>query len=154
MKVITIAGSHSNVGKTLLAEKLLKVLKGWSAIKVTLLHDGACPTGRDCGACSGLDSEFSIVSDKFVIEEKGKDTARFKAAGARKVLWLKARPAGLKEGLMKALSEFKGARGVIIESTSALKHINPDLAILVTGKDSILKPSARSILKKVDFIYG
>ncbi len=152
LKTITISGSHAKVGKTVLAERLFKILKGWSGLKVTLTHNGICPTGKNCGVCDELDSEFSIVSDKDRLNEKGKDTQRFKKAGARKVLWLRAKPEGLKKGLKKAVSMFKGAKGLIIEGTSVLKYVKPDLAILVKKKNSILKPSAKEIVNKIDLI--
>jgi len=152
LKIITISGSHANVGKTMLAEKLFKRLKGWSGLKVTVMHNGICPTGKNCGVCNELDSEFSIISDKNRLNEKGKDTQRFKKSGARKVLWLRAKPNGLKKGLKKAVSMFKGAKGLIIEGTSVLKHIKPDLAILVKRGNSILKPSAKEIFNKIDLI--
>ena len=152
LKIITISGSHARVGKTMLAEKLLKGLNGWSGLKVTVMHDGKCPTGRDCGVCKKIDSEFSIVSDKNKLMEKGKDTERFKKAGAQEVLWLRARPEGLKKGLKKAISMFKAANGLIIEGTSVLRYVKPDLAILVKKKNSILKPSAKEVFNKIDLI--
>jgi hypothetical protein len=136
----------------MLAERLFKRLKGWSGLKVTVMHNGICPTGKNCGACNELDSEFSIISDKDRLNEKGKDTQRFKKAGARKVLWLRAKPEGLKKGLKKAVSMFKGAKGLIIEGTSVLRYVKPDLAILVKKKNSILKPSAKEIFNKIDLI--
>lgn len=152
MKIITVSGAHSGVGKTTVIEGLLKMLKGWSALKITVAHNGLCPKGIPCGACDNLDSKFSLVSNRDVIEEEGKDTQRFKAAGARRALWLKARPEGLKEGFKRAIAEFENAKGIVVESTSILRYIKPDLAILVKKKDSILKPSAVRALKKIDLI--
>ena len=159
---ITVSGAHSGAGKTAVVERLLQELKGWSCLKVTLLHNGPCPTGRDCGACDKMSSRFSIISNKKTIEVQNKDTWRFKKAGAKKVLWLRAKPRGLKQGLKKAISMFsaeggfvsgeKDARGLIIEGTSVLKYLQPDLAILVKRRDSILKDSAQEVLKKIDLI--
>lgn len=143
MKIITISGAHSRVGKTKVAEMLLKRLRGWSALKVTVLHSGSCPIGRDCGVCNKVSSKFSIVSDKETIEEKGKDTQRFKKAGAKEVFWLRAKPEGLKQGLKEAISRFKGTRGLIIEGTSVLKYLNPDMAIFVKREHSIFPPTLR-----------
>lgn len=147
---------------------LLKELKGWSGLKVTVLHNGPCPTARDCGACDEIGSKFSIVSDKNIIEEKGKDTQRLKAQGAKEVLWLKAKPEGLKEGLKKAIAKFsakggtayggKNPRGIIIEGNSVLKYLKPDLAIFVKRKSSLFparireKKSAKYAFKKADLI--
>lgn len=152
MRLITVSGAHSGIGKTAVVERLLKTLKGWSCLKVTVLHDGSCPTGRDCGVCDELASKFSIISDKNLIEQDGKDTKRFKDAGAGKVLWLRSKPRHLKEGLTKAISKLNKARGVIVEGTSALKYLKPDLAIFVRRKGSGLKPSAKEAIKKVDLI--
>lgn len=151
MRIITVSGAHSSVGKTRVAEMLLRRLKGWSALKVTVLHKGLCPTGRGaCGVCDRLSSKFSIVSDKKTIEEKGKDTYRFKKAGAKEVFWLRAKPEGLRQGLKEAVSRFKGSPGLIIEGTSILKYLNPDMAIFVKREHSILKDSAQRVLKKID----
>lgn len=149
--IITVSGAHSGVGKTSLIEGLLKSLKGWGALKVTVTHrERECPVRKGCHTCDELDSGFSIISSKEIIETQGKDTARFKLAGARKVLWLKSKPEALKDSLKKAVTLFKKAKGLIIESNSALKYIKPDLALFVKNKNSLLKPSAREIINKID----
>lgn len=153
MKIITVSGAHSNIGKTTVIERLLEIFKGWSCLKVTLLHNGSCPTGRDCGACDKMSSRFSIVSNKKTIEVQNKDTWRFKKASAKDVLWLKAKPEGLKQGLKEVIAKFKGAKGIIIEGTSVLKYLKPDLAILVRKENSVLKPSAQEVLKKIDLVF-
>jgi len=159
MKIITVSGTHSGAGKTLLIEKLLKHLKGWSCLKVTVMHQGAsCPIGRNCGACDKLDSQFSIVSDRKILAQKGKDTYRFKKAGARQVLWLKSQTKeGLKQGLKKAIAMFGKSSGLIIEGTSVLKYLDPDLSVLLVRNDLPWKESAKEIFadgrlsKKADF---
>jgi len=151
--IITVSGAHSGVGKTKVAEILLRALKGWSALKVTVTHrEGKCPARKNCHTCDELKDDFLIISDKKIIEAKGKDTARFKEAGAKKTLWLKCRPRTLGEGLRKVIPLFKKAKGLIIESNSALKHLKPDLAIFIKNKNSILKPSAREIINKIDLV--
>lgn len=154
MRIITVSGSHSGVGKTKMVEILLRLLKGWSALKVTVSHsEGQCPVRKDCRACSELDSNFSIISNKKIIETKGKDTARFKEAGAQKALWLKCRSEALGDGLKAVIPLFKKAKGLVIESNSALKYLKPDLALFIKNKDSVLKPSAREILNKMDLVF-
>ena len=137
MKIITVSGAYSGIGKTTLIERLLKQLKDWSALKVTLIKDGPCPRKIPCGICEKQDAVFTIVSARPIINQKGKDTRRMKAAGAKKVLWLKAKPAGLEEGLKKALARFKGSAGVVIEGTSVLKYLKPDLGIFITDKGKV-----------------
>lgn len=153
MRIITVSGAHSGVGKTQVAEMLLKKLKDWSALKITLTHrEGACPVHKDCKACDELHSDFSIIGKKDIIEAKGKDTQRLKSAGAKEVLWLRVKPKALENGIKKAISLFKKTKGLIIESNSALKYLKPDLALFVKRKDSILKPSAKEILKRIDLV--
>ena len=151
-RIITVSGAHSGVGKTKMVEKLLKIFKAWSALKVSVLRSGNCPTDRNCGICNEVKSEFSIVSSSERLMEKNKDTHRFKKAGAQNVLWLRAKPEGLKKGLKKAIHMLKDSKGLIIEGTSILKYIKPDLAILVKNKGSILKPSAKEMLNKIDLV--
>ena len=156
MKIITVSGTCSNAGKTFVVTELLKYLKGWSGLKVTTAHKGLCPTGKNCGVCRQLKTKFSIITDKNVISEKGKDTHRFKEAGAKQVIWLKSQPDGLKEGLSKAISKFKKTKGIIIEGNSVLKYIKPDFAIFIKKNSSVIKKSAKEVIKKADLIlkYG
>lgn len=153
MRIITVSGAHSGVGKTKAAEMLLSRLKNWSALKITVRHrKGVCPAHKDCHICDQIHSDFSIISDKDIIEAKGKDTQRLKRAGAKEVLWLKSKPQALKKGIQKALCLFKRTKGLIIESNSALKYLKPDLAIFIKNKNSVLKPSAKEILNKADLV--
>jgi molybdopterin-guanine dinucleotide biosynthesis protein len=148
MQIITVSGTHSGIGKTLLIEKLLKQLKGWSCLKVTVMHKGtSCPIGRNCGACDNMDSKFCIVTDKKILSQEDKDTYRYKKAGAKKVLWLKAQTKdGLKEGLKKAIAMFDKSKGLIIEGTSILKYLDPDVSVLLVRNDLPWKESAKEII--------
>lgn len=129
MKTIVVSGSGSGVGKTFLAEKLLRCLKSWSALKVTVTRDGSCFRKKSCGICAEIIGQFEIVKDAQIINQAGKDTWRLKRSGARQVIWLKAKAVGLRKGLFKALAEFSSCEGVVIEGTSVLKFIKPDINI-------------------------
>lgn len=154
MRIITVSGAYSGVGKTHVVTELLKELKNLSVLKVTVSRNGSCQKERFCGVCDSLTKSFSIITDDKIISQKGKDTARFKAQGAKEVIWLQAKPQGLKEGLKKALSKFKSPKGLIIEGTSVLKYIKPGFAIFIAGKNRNLRPSAKLALKKADIVYG
>ncbi|MEE8317634.1 MAG: hypothetical protein V3S13_01835 [Candidatus Omnitrophota bacterium] len=155
MKTIVISGSHSNIGKTSLAEEMLGGMRNWSALKVTRVRAGSrCPRDNGCTACSELNNDFDIIADEKIINKKDTDTARMKKAGAKKVIWLKANTRGMKQGLKKSLSYLRGSEGVVIEGTSVLRYIKPSLAIFITGKDKTLRPAARLALKKADIVYG
>lgn len=149
MRIITVSGAYSGIGKTTFVEKLLKRLRGWSCLKVTLMHKGLnCPIHKNCGACDKLDSKFCIVTDKKILTQKDKDTYRFKKAGAKQVFWLKAQTQeGLKQGLKEAMGMFGKSKGLIVEGTSILKYLHPDLAVFITGKDLPWKESAKEIFE-------
>lgn len=134
MRTIVISGSRSGVGKTHLAKQLLRYFPNWSALKVTTIKGNNCPHERSCGICSEIQEPFSIIKDEKVINQAGKDTYRLKKAGAKQVIWLRAKPEGLKRGLEKVLAEFYDCEGIIIEGTSVLRFIRPDLNIHLYGK--------------------
>jgi len=155
LKKIVISGSRSNIGKTLLAEKMLHSLTGWAALKVTVSRrdELRCPRRHQrCRVCSEIKGDFEIIKDKKTINQEGTDTSRLKKAGAKKVIWLKATLGGLKEGLRKSLLELKDAKGLIIEGTSVLKKINPDFTIYMRDNSTHFKKSAKEAQRKADII--
>lgn len=137
MKIIVISGEKSGVGKTYIAQRLLRCLNSWSALKVTVGKGNGCPRKKNCGICAAIKEPFKIIKSKSIINQAGKDTARLKEAGAKQVIWLKTTPEGLKKGLAKALAEFYRCQGVVIEGTSVLKFIRPDINIHVYGRGNL-----------------
>lgn len=160
MKTIVISGSHSNIGKTSMAESLIREFPGWSALKVTLRHGARgskrarCPRNKSCRACTSFKGDFDVVTDRRIINQKGKDTSRFKKAGAKKVAWLRATPKGLKRGLKESFLELRDSEGLIIEGTSVLKHLKPDIAIYIKASRQHIKQSAGYAEKKSDIIVN
>lgn len=155
MKKIVISGSRSNIGKTLLAEKMLHSLTNWTALKVTVRRPGElkCPRRHQrCRVCSEVKGDFEIIKDKKIINQKGTDTCRLKKAGAKKVIWLRTTSKGLKEGLWRSLARLSGSEGVVVEGTSVLRYMKPDLAIYLRDKRAPLKQSAPYAQKKADII--
>ena len=69
IKTISVSGLHSNIGKTLLSQHLLGLLKKTAAIKITT-----------------TDFETFITDKEDVIMVEGKDTWRLKKGGASKVV--------------------------------------------------------------------
>lgn len=136
MKIISIAGAHSGVGKTSLAALLLREIEGFSAIKVTK-----------------TELFTSITTDEEIINEKGKDSSILKESGAERVIWIRSTHRDLKESLLQALSMLGDCSGVIIEGNSPLDIIEPDLIIFVMKEDlSGLKPSGKKALEKADLV--
>ncbi len=168
MKLISVAGTSSNVGKTAVCESLIRYLSdpgsktdnmdntfvtgNVSALKITTRHQGFCSKGS-CGVCDSIKYPFVIVEDDPTINQEGKDTARLKNAGARKVVWLLSFPETLAEGVSAALDYFDTDETVVIEGNSILSVHNVDLAIMVTRppqKD--IKKSASKIFQKIDTV--
>ena len=137
MKIITISGEHKEVGKTALACKILKGLKSFGAIKTTVSKEN-----------------ISITSKDEAIEVPGKDTALLKEAGAEKVVLVSSPRKDLGWALKVALGMITGCKGVIIEGTSVLDYIKPDIAILIKAKGKKTKESAKKALKKIDLVIS
>lgn len=152
MKTIVISGAYSGIGKTQVAEELLRTLPNWSAIKITLKKDSNCPRQTNCHICDELDGEFDIVTDERTIQKKGTDTARLKRAGAKKVIWLKSTLKGLRRGFKETFGMLKGSEGVVIEGTSILKIIKPDTLIYIDDKKRPLRRAAKEARKRADII--
>ncbi len=158
-KLVVIAGASSNSGKTTLLCDLLRELaraEPWEAIKLTRGHYRSC--GKDPHACCVsflLGDEPLIRSGRAETYVAGKDTGRYWEAGASNVHWVIVTDNQVEPGIRQALARVRTSR-VLIEGTSVLKFIEPELAILVVREDQAqLKPSARRALTggKIDAVY-
>lgn len=153
--LLCVTGAMSNVGKTSLIEDLLPKLPGsWGVCKVTLCRieeNHRCPHGKDttCGVCNEDLDDFIIEEAEKVLETEGKDTWRYKQAGAERVLWVRARPAYVETAVSKAVEKLSGLNGILFEGNNALAVLEPDLAVMVLGKPVKYKASAKKILDRV-----
>lgn len=137
-KIITVSGSHSGIGKTLLAEYLLSLLQDFAAIKVS------------------IEDFFTAVScDDATIMVPGKDTFRLKSSGAKQVIWVRSPEHTLMESMEQASSLLIDCAGVLIEGNSILTYVNPDIAFFVYGGElQTLKPSRLYALQKARIIIN
>ena len=161
-RVIVIAGTASNTGKTTLLCDLLRELsreESWEAIKLTRGHYRSC--GKDPHACCVshlLGDQPLIRSGREETYAFGKDTGRYWDAGASNVHWVIVTDNQVEQGIGLALSRVKSG-GILIEGTSVLKFINADFAVMVARPDQLggakIKPSARRALLGglVDAVY-
>lgn len=134
--IIGIGGAYSSVGKTTIASILLNHLKGWGAIKYT-------PSDLYC----------SILDDREILRQEGKDTAILLSSGAEEVLWVQSPPLELKEVISMAIDRLSHLRGIIVEGNSAIEFLKPDIVIFISGRDTeTLKESAINILNMADII--
>jgi molybdopterin-guanine dinucleotide biosynthesis protein len=161
-RIIVIAGTSSNTGKTTLLCDLLRELardESWEAIKLTRGHYRSC--GKDPRACcvSHLLGDQPVVrSGRDETYAAGKDTGRYWEAGASDVHWVIATDNQVEQGINAALARVKSGR-VLIEGTSLLKFIEADFVVMVARPDQTdrtkIKPSARRALAEglVNAIY-
>ena len=151
MRIISITGTASGVGKTTVARFLLQHLEDFSALKITTKHEGNCPRHSDCDVCETMKRPYTITIDPLQINQAGKDTALFKNAGARKVVWLQAHSEYLKTGIKEALTYFNKNDSLLVEGNSFLHAHDADIGILVTTpREAKIKRSTRRIVSKID----
>ncbi|HET6362192.1 MAG TPA: hypothetical protein VFH11_09045 [Gemmatimonadota bacterium] len=155
MRIVTVSGTCSEVGKTTLVCELLARLPGWAAIKVTRGHYRSC--GRDPDTCcvSGLlGDEPRVFSDRADTDVAAKDTGRYWAAGAADVRWVVVARGQEGEGIALALAELGDHPGVVIEGNRVVESLDPDLAVMVAlpGQKEI-KVSARRIVGRMHGLY-
>jgi molybdopterin-guanine dinucleotide biosynthesis protein len=161
-RIVVVAGTSSDAGKTTLLCDLLRELRrdgSWEAIKLTRGHYRSC--GKDPHACcvSHLLGDQPVVrSGRDETYAAGKDTGRYWEAGASAVHWVIATDNQVERGIRAALARVKSGR-VLIEGTSLLKFIGADFAVMVARSDRTgrvkIKPSARRALTEglVDALY-
>ena len=136
LKIISVTGAHSGVGKTTLCSILFENLKGFGGIKFTKTS-----------------LYTSIVIDERILNEEGKDTAVFIRSGAEKVVWIQS-PGNdeLENALSIALSKMSGLKGVVIEGNSPLFNLTPCLVIFIISNSGEIKTSGIEACKRADII--
>jgi molybdopterin-guanine dinucleotide biosynthesis protein len=139
-KTICVAGTSSGVGKTSVVEMLLRVLKGWSAAKISAGHTQSS-------------KPFGIVTRSAVLKEPGTDTARFLAAGAKRVFWVWCRRSAAKAAVRELLRRLRLGENILVEGNSFARATRPNVTVMVArvGQRE-MKTSASAILPKVDLI--
>jgi hypothetical protein len=107
---IVIGGHSRNVGKTSVVAGLIAALPEfqWTALKITQYGHGICSAnGQPCD-CATNDHSWAISEEKN--RDGDSDTARFLAAGAAKVWWVRTE----REDLLKpCLPSAKRSRTLI-----------------------------------------
>jgi len=135
LKIISVTGAHSKVGKTTLCSILLENLNGFGAIKFTKTP-----------------LYTSVIDDPDVIMQKDKDTAIMSRSGAEKVVWVRSSGSDLENDLHLAMSRMDGLKGVVVEGNSPAHYLTPHLIIFIIGEDGQIKHSAREVSEKADII--
>lgn len=165
--LIGIGGSHSGVGKTTVAEALLKhfsqeARKRGSSKKEKNLQTSEltnfishAPLGHEWGAIKYTKTAIycSIIDTPEILTQENKDTRRLLDAGAKEILWVQSTPEELPEVLPLAIDRLSHLKGIIIEGNSAIEFSKPDIVIFIFGRDNKpLKKSAINVLSVADII--
>lgn len=151
---VAVTGSASNAGKTWLCERLITGLRGAgeqvTALKVTRTHVDTCPReNATCGVCDDLVAPWEVVTDPAVIGMKGKDTGRYVAAGAHRVLWLLVQPEHVARAVEQVLPLVDPGHVLVAEGNSFGDFVAADLTLMAITEHVPPKPSARHVLPRV-----
>lgn len=141
MKAVVIGGHARDIGKTRVAETLLRSLKGlaWAAVKISA-H--AHPSAEDR-------SGFTLRRE--CAPSMRTDTGRYLAAGARRALWLSVPPGRIEEALPALREALADEQFVLMESNTILEHLRPAAFLFVLNPARHeFKPSARLRLHRAD----
>jgi len=143
--MLMIGATGRKLGKTELATAALARFGRTPlvGVKVTPVDpDRPCPSdGAGCGVCSSLEGPFELEMETKAGGDK--DTERLLAAGAQRVLWLRAHRAALPLAAAALLDALGPGTPSICESASLRPVVAPDVFLLVTGPEP-WKESARA----------
>lgn len=133
-RLVTVSGARKGVGKTALAEILLRNLPHFAAIKITI-----------------TDKDVAVTDDERDIMAPSTDTCRMKQSGALKVVWVRSTEDHLHDSMIVALGKIFPCKGILIEGNSILKHVSPTVAFFVIAPPfDTMKPSRVHALKNAD----
>ena len=158
--LIVVAGLSSGVGKTSVAESIIKFLsteKKTGAAKITVTHgERGCPHGgKGCNTCSSLGGDFQVITNRSIITQKGTDTARFELAGGRPVVWAVTRDVAIEKAWCEMEKHYEQKDCVVVESNTLALVTKPSLTVMVvdpTVSKKIWKPSADGLIKNAEII--
>jgi hypothetical protein len=151
MSIIVIGGHSRSVGKTSVVAGLISALPEfhWTAFKITQYGHGICSADGQACDCATGDHSWAISEEKNRAGDS--DTARFLAAGANRVWWVRTEQGRLAEAMPALRERLQDAPHVIIESNSILKFLRPDLYIIVLDPSTTdFKTSAREFMDRAD----
>lgn len=153
MSTVVIGGHSRSVGKTSVVSGLIAALPefDWTAVKVTQYGHGICSANGLACDCATGDHSWAISEEHQRPGES--DTARFLAAGAARVFWVRTEQGRLAEAIPALRNRLESAHNVIIESNSVVRFLRPDLYLTVLNPATAdFKTSAREFLDRADAV--
>jgi len=150
--MLIVVGGHSrNIGKTSVAEGLIRALPEFrfAAIKITQYGHGICSNhGRACGCEGDADHPFTLSEE---YEPTTTDSGRFLGAGARRSFWLRTRTGELSAAAKPLKRLLAQNENVIAESNSLLELAEPDLYLMTLDfACADFKDSSARFLERAD----
>jgi len=145
MKTVVVCGHSRKVGKTAVAAGLIEAFieYRWTAIKISShWHAGA-----------SVDEVCSIHEE--LVGGDTSDSSRLLAAGAARSFWIQVREERAGEAMPQLLPILQSGQFLMIESNWILRHIEPDVRIMVLRYDiEDFKDSARGMLARADAVVA
>jgi hypothetical protein len=149
-EILVIGATSRNLGKTTLLCRLIQRFNQTpiTAVKIKTLRDGDRAWH---GSSAELDGNFRVWEDAG--DDRLPDSGRMREAGARQVLYVKAKIEALEEAFGEALGRIPSGHLILVESNSLVRLINPGIYLLIKGMDpATYKPSARETESRADII--
>src|ERR1700741_2828682 len=112
MAIIVIGGHSRSVGKTSVVAGLIAALPEfhWTAVKITQYGHGICSANGQACDCATGDHSWAISEEKNRAGDS--DTARFLAAGAKRVWWVRTEHGRLAEAMPALRQRLQDAENV------------------------------------------
>jgi hypothetical protein len=153
MAVVVVGGHSRNVGKTSVVAGIIAALpeRHWTAMKITQYGHGVCSKNGKLCHCATADHSWAISEEK---DAGGtSDTARFLAAGAEHVYWVRTQQGHLDQAMPAIQRRLEEVENAILESNSVMKFIQPDLYLTVLDPSTAdFKASAQRYLDRADAV--
>jgi len=151
--MLMIGSTGKHVGKTELACTLLRRFARGRKILGVKVMTVASPDGRCLHSGEALNEEYEIAEETDRTGQK--DTSRLLAAGAGRVLWLRAKKPFLAQGIREVLARLDDGAPIICESNSLRSVVRPGLFLMVRGASAEEpKESAASVSRHADRMVG
>ncbi|MGH9861973.1 MAG: hypothetical protein ACRD35_00970 [Candidatus Acidiferrales bacterium] len=150
-RILVIGGHTRNIGKTQLVVEIIRAFPQarWSAAKITQFGHGICSVNGE--SCDCATDEHTVALEEEQDAASGTDTARFLAAGAARVYWVRTKQGRLAEAMPLLRQRLAGAENVILESNTVLHFLRPALYLPVLDfAQADFKASAREFLDRAD----
>jgi hypothetical protein len=144
--VLSVIGPHSGCGKTALVVQLLRRGIGLGCLKISPMHEQRATPPSDHEV---LEHGYQF-DDAAGLSRAGKDSALYLAAGAVQVERLSHQRDGLALGLEAGLQRFPPGTPVVVESSKAVRLLDPVAVIMVVRPPMrAMKPSTVEVLPLV-----